>query len=376
MKFIGLDLIANGQRANGAPPLSPTDRLTEVVDNAILFEELGFDGFAVGERHHAPFISSAPPIVLSHLAALTSKIRLFTGVTLLSVLDPVRVAEDYATLDHLSGGRLELIIGKGNGPEQAELFGIGRTQAWDTIRENYKLLREIWSSRSVTWSPPEGVPSIRHSGLVDADVQPRPLQHPIRIWHGSATSEASVELAAEFGDPIFSANAMNPIEQYAALVRHYRSTWALHGHNPVDALVGAGHTLHVARTSQQARDEYRPVYEQFAALVAKTDHSLPGTRTDYDGYDDYLERGSALVGSPQEVIDKVGRYYEAFGNSVISVGGHPGVLERAAWIDNLELFQSDVAPELRRTIADPPWAEPAAPVRRIPSRLVLDAAAV
>jgi alkanesulfonate monooxygenase SsuD/methylene tetrahydromethanopterin reductase-like flavin-dependent oxidoreductase (luciferase family) len=88
---------------------------------------------------------------------VTSRIRLFTGVTLLSVLDPVRVAEDYATLDHLSGGRVELIIGKGNGPEQAELFGIGRLEAWDTIAENYRLLRQLWSGHKVTWTPPAGI---------------------------------------------------------------------------------------------------------------------------------------------------------------------------------------------------------------------------
>jgi alkanesulfonate monooxygenase SsuD/methylene tetrahydromethanopterin reductase-like flavin-dependent oxidoreductase (luciferase family) len=375
VKFIALDLIANFPSADN-PKANATDRFTEVVDNAVLFEELGFDGFAVGERHHPPFISSAPPVVLSHLAAVTSRIRLFTGVTLLSVLDPVRVAEDYATLDHLSGGRIELIIGKGNGPEQAELFGIGRTEAWDTLRENYRVLREIWSSKKVTWSPREGVPNIRHSALVDADVQPKPLQEHIRIWHGSATSQASVEFAAEFGDPIFSANAMNPIEQYAALIRHYRSSWAQHGRDPLDALVGAGHTLHVARSSQQAREEYRPIYEQFVALVAQADSSLPGTRTDYESYEDYLERGSALVGSPQEVIDKVHRYNEAFGNTLLSVGAHPGGLPRTAWVDSLELFQSDVAPELRRTIADPPWAEPLASVRRTPSRLSLDAATV
>jgi alkanesulfonate monooxygenase SsuD/methylene tetrahydromethanopterin reductase-like flavin-dependent oxidoreductase (luciferase family) len=139
------------------------------VENAVLFEELGFDGFAVGERHHVPFLSSAPPVVLSHIAALTSRIRLFTGV-------------------------------KGNGPEQAELFGIGRLDAWDTIAENYKLLRQLWSDHKVTWTPPEGVPSIRTTPLTDAEVHPRPLQPTIRIWHGSATAERSVELAAEFGD--------------------------------------------------------------------------------------------------------------------------------------------------------------------------------
>lgn len=355
MKFIGLDLVANPPRQAGEQPPAPAERFAELVDNAVLFEQLGFDGFAVGERHHAPFLSSSPTVLLGYLAAATSRIRLFTGVTLLSVLDPVRVAEDYATLDHLSGGRLELIIGKGNGPEQAELFGIGRTQAWETLRENYLLLRRLWSSRSVDWEPAPGVPSIRTSALSGADVQPRPLQDRIRVWHGSATSEASVELAARHGDPIFSANAMNPIEQYAALVRHYRAVWAETGRDPAQATVGAGHVLHVARTSQEAKAAYRPVYEEFVAAVAKADHSLPGTRTDYADYDDYLARSSALVGSPQEVLDKVGRYHEAFGNTVISVGGHPGRLDRTAWADSLELFQAEVAPTLRDRIGDPAW---------------------
>jgi alkanesulfonate monooxygenase SsuD/methylene tetrahydromethanopterin reductase-like flavin-dependent oxidoreductase (luciferase family) len=231
MKFMGLDLVANSPDAAGQPG-DPTRRLSETVQNAVLFEELGFDGFAVGERHHVPFLSSAPPVVLSHIAAVTSRIRLFTGVTLLSVLDPVRVAEDYATLDHLSGGRVELIIGKGNGPEQAELFGIGRLEAWDTIAENYRLLRQLWSGHKVTWTPPAGVPSIRKTPLTDAGVHPQPLQPKIRIWHGSATAERSVELAAEFGDPVFSANGMNPVTRYAELIRDYRDRWAGHGRDP------------------------------------------------------------------------------------------------------------------------------------------------
>ncbi|WP_213813670.1 LLM class flavin-dependent oxidoreductase [Glaciihabitans sp. dw_435] len=365
VKFIGLDLIANTPDVHGHTSTT-TERLTQVVDSAVLFEELGFDGFAVGERHHAPFLSSSPPVILSHIAAVTSKIRLFTGVTLLSVLDPVRVAEDYGTVDHLSGGRLELIIGKGNGPEQTELFGVGRLEAWDTIRENYALLRQLWSDHKVTWSPTPGLTNVRSSPLVDAQAFPRPLQEKIRIWHGSATSEGSVELAAEFGDPIFSANAMNPITKYAELIRHYRAKWAEHGRNPVDALVGAGHIgLYVTRNSQEAREAYRPIYEQFVASVAQADHSLPGTRTDYDSYEDFLERGSALVGSPQEVIDKVGRYHEQFGYSLISVGGQPNGFTHTQFVDSLELFQSDVAPALRQTIADPPWPEPVvAPVRR------------
>jgi alkanesulfonate monooxygenase SsuD/methylene tetrahydromethanopterin reductase-like flavin-dependent oxidoreductase (luciferase family) len=273
MRFIGLDLLANAPEAAGRPG-DPTRRLSEAVENAVLFEELGFDGFAVGERHHVPFLSSAPPVVLSHIAAVTSRIRLFTGVTLLSVLDPVRVAEDYATLDQLS---------------------------------------------------------------------------------------------VEFGDPVFSANGMNPVTRYAELIRHYRDRWAEAGRDPADALVGAGHgQTYVTRNSQDAVDAYRPFYERFAAMVANSGQ-LPGTFTVYDRYEDFLERGSALVGSPAQVIDKVGRYHEAFGNRLISIGGHPGNLSQAQFTASLELFQAEVAPVLRRTIPDPPWPDPVVTVRRRPA---------
>jgi alkanesulfonate monooxygenase SsuD/methylene tetrahydromethanopterin reductase-like flavin-dependent oxidoreductase (luciferase family) len=363
MKFIGLDLVANAPDAAGQLG-DPTRRLSETVENAVRFEELGLDGFAVGERHHAPFLSSAPPVVLSHLAALTSRIRLFTGVTLLSVLDPVRVAEDYATVDHLSGGRVELIIGKGNGPEQAELFGIGRLEAWDTIAENYRLLRQLWSGHKVTWTPPDGVPSIRTTPLTEAEVHPQPLQPKIRIWHGSATAERSVELAVEFGDPVFSANGMNPVTRYAELIRHYRDRWAAAGRDPAEALVGAGHgQTYVTRTSQQAVDAYQPVYERFAAMVARSGQ-LPGTFTTYDSYQDFLERGSALVGSPQQVIDKIGRYHQAFGNKLIAIGGHRGTLSQDQYVASLELFAVEVVPALREAIPDPPWPGPVAEVSR------------
>jgi len=261
MKFLGLTLINHTpDPVTGRKPTA-TERFDEVIDNAVLFEELGFDGYGVGERHHQPFISTAPPVVLSHIAALTSRIRLFTGVTLLSVLDPVRVAEDYATLDHLSGGRLELIIGKGNGPEQAELFGITRDQQWDTIKENYLLLRRLWHEEKVTWNPSGH--GIRQVPLVDAAVWPRPLQQPApRIWHGSATSKTSVELAAQHGDPVFSANVTNPVEPYAELIDHYRARWRAYGRDPADAVVGAGTAGHfTARTSQEAKQAYEPIFK-------------------------------------------------------------------------------------------------------------------
>jgi alkanesulfonate monooxygenase SsuD/methylene tetrahydromethanopterin reductase-like flavin-dependent oxidoreductase (luciferase family) len=358
MKFLGITLINHTPHPLTGERGSVTERFTEVVDNAVLFEELGFDGYGVGERHHAPFISTAPPVVLSHIAALTSRIRLFTAVTLLSVLDPVRVAEDYATLDHLSGGRLELIIGKGNGPEQAELFGITRERQWDTITENFRLLRRLWTQDTITWSP--SAAGIRQVPLTEATVWPKPLQQPIRIWHGSATSRSSVELAAEFGDPVFSANVTNPVEPYADLIGHYRRDWERRGRDPKDVLVGAGTAGHyTARTSQEAARVYRPTWE--AQRAQQASWGLPPVFADFD---DYLCRSSGLVGSPQQVIDKVHRYHERLGHRVLHVQADAGGLTPSQHRDSLELFQAEVAPELRRTIADPPWPEPVVDVQR------------
>ena len=256
MKFLAITLITHVPDPITGIQKSTTERLRDVVDNAVLAEELGFDGYGVGERHERPFISSSPPVVLSHIAARTSTIRLFTTVTTLSLLDPVRAFEDYATLDHLSGGRLELIIGKGNGAAQAQLFHVTAEDQWERNREGYELFRRLWREDKVTWSG-----RFRPS-LDEAETWPRPLQQPIRVWHGSATSKDSVDLAARWGDPLFSANVTNPIEPYAALVRYYRERWAFYGHAAADALVGAGTAgYYAAKTSQEAIATYRPIFE-------------------------------------------------------------------------------------------------------------------
>src|SRR5882757_2506332 len=131
VRFLAITLIVHAPDPVTGAHKSTNERFREVIDNAVLAEELGFDGFGVGERHERPFISSAPTVVLSHIAALTTRIRLFTAVTTLSLLDPVRAYEDYATLDHLSDGRLELIIGKGNGAAQRDLFHVTPEDQWE-----------------------------------------------------------------------------------------------------------------------------------------------------------------------------------------------------------------------------------------------------
>ncbi len=152
MKFLAITLITHVPDPVTGIWKSTTERLRDVVANAVLAEELGFDGYGVGERHERPFISSSPPVVLSHIAARTSTILLFTTVTTLSLLDPVRAFEDYATLDHLCGGRLELIIGKGNGAAQAQLFHVTAEDQWARNREGYELFRRLWREGTGTRS--------------------------------------------------------------------------------------------------------------------------------------------------------------------------------------------------------------------------------
>jgi alkanesulfonate monooxygenase SsuD/methylene tetrahydromethanopterin reductase-like flavin-dependent oxidoreductase (luciferase family) len=345
MKFLAITLIVHAPNPITGVQKPTYDRFREVINNATLAEELGFDGFGVGERHERPFISSSPPVVLSHIAALTSKIRLFTAVTTLSLLDPVRAYEDYATLDHLSDGRLELIIGKGNGAAQRELFHVTPEDQWERNEESYEIFRTIWAQDKIT-----ATPKFRPA-LTDAEVWPRPLQNPIRVWHGSATSKESVDLAARYGDPLFSANVTNPIEPYAELIHYYRERWAHYGHDPADAVVGAGTAgYYSARKSQDALDTYRPIFEGQLAFQRTL-----GMTPVFATFEDYVERSSALIGSPQQIIEKVHRYHEQFGHSVLHLHADAGGLTDAQHREALELFQSDIAPVLRRDIPDPPW---------------------
>ncbi|GAB2926108.1 LLM class flavin-dependent oxidoreductase [Nonomuraea fastidiosa] len=355
MKFLAITLISHHAAT------SPTERFGEVVATAQLAEELGFDGFGVGERHEWPFLSSSPPVVLSHIAAKTSRIRLFTAVTTLSLLDPVRAYEDYATLDHLSGGRLELIIGKGNGAAQAKLFHVTTEDQWERNRESYELFRRLWREEKVTWS------GRFRPALEDAQTWPRPLQRPIRVWHGSATSKESVELAARHGDPLFSANVSNPIEPYAELIDHYRERWAHYGHDPADALVGAGFAgLYAARTSQEAIAAYRPVFQ--ARLDYQRKAGIPIV---FPTLEDAIERSSVLVGSPQQIIDKVLRYHRRFGHEVMHIPADAEGLTPARHRATLELFQSEIAPVLRAEVPSRPFpsppSSPAASDDRVPA---------
>lgn len=346
MKLIVIRLLLN-RPDPGSGERAPAEKvLGDVVREASYFEELGFDGYGIGEHHIDDAEATAPPVILAHLAATTQRIRLFTGVTVLSLLDPVRVAEDYATLDVLSGGRVELIIGKGNTEEQARVFGYTNDDQWERNRESYELLRRLWREEHVTWRGTYRPP------LEDFTSRPRPLQQPIRVWHGSATSELSTELAARWGDPLFSANVTGPLAQYQALVDHYRRRWVEHGHRPADALVGAGSAgLHVHRRSQQAVEEYRPRFAAQQAFARRL-----GVHPVFSSLEDAIDRGSYFVGSPQQVVDQVHRYHRALGHELQHVAGI-GDIDDPASRAGIELFATEVLPVLHG-LPDRLWPGP------------------
>ncbi|MFE5337012.1 LLM class flavin-dependent oxidoreductase [Isoptericola sp. NPDC056573] len=352
MRFQLLDIVFNPPHPVTGETVPPADRLARVVEHAVLAEELGFDSFAVGERHAGDVLSSAPTVILGAVAARTERILLSTGVTVLSLLDPIRVAEDLATVDQLSRGRLEIVIGKGNEELQYPLLGLDIARQYEYLEENYELLRLLLSEEDVTWSGRH-----RHA-LEHATTLPRPYAGAFRIWHGSATSEFAVDLAARWGDPIVSANALQPRESYGVLIDRYRERYAAAGHDPAQGFVGAGSGgLFLADTTEQAIEEYRPLYEgQVARLRARgyDPATHVGKALAFETIEDAVERGPALVGSPERVAEKILDYHGTFGHVLQSVSVNH-LLEPSHQEDVLRRFAAEVAPLVRAEVSTTLW---------------------
>lgn len=339
LKFVLFSLMNNHQNRN------ETEVFQGVLKQALAAERLGFDAYGVGERHGEPFLCSSPAVVLTAIAAQTSRIRLMSMVTVMSILDPVRVAEDYATLDHLSGGRFEMVIGKGNDPRHPALFGIKEEEQWASMAERYGLLKKLWSEENVTWSGDFRTP------LDGVTVKPRPFQKKIPIWHGSASSELSTELVAKHNEPIFSSNTFHPLSKYKRLIDHYRSRLEFHGHDPAQAVVGAGaRGLYIADSAEEAIRRYRPHYNQGMETASSKFNDSP-----FKSLEDHIERGSALVGTAEQVVEKLLAYHKAYGHKIqsISVDGLSGTEQE----EQLERFAADVMPVLRREIPNTLWKE-------------------
>lgn len=349
MKFQVLDIIPHLRNPVTGSIVSPADRFEQVIRTAQRAEELGFDAFAVGERHAGEFLSSSPTAVLAAIAAVTDTIRLQSGVTVLSVLDPVRVAEDYATIDQLSRGRLELVIGKGNEVLQYPLFGLDLAQQWDLLEEKYALLRRLWREEDVTWSGEFRAPLVE-----PVTTTPRPFAGAPRVWHGSATSLRSVELAATWGDPLFTANAIQPRENYKKLIDHYTERYLAAGHDPAQRHIASGSGaggIFLADSTAAAKQAFGPVYESLTA-----GRNVPGNNSPFRDIDHAVAEGPALVGSPEDVAAKILDYHALYGHSLQSIS-LPTTLPFGQQIEILERFAAEVIPVVRAAAPTTLWED-------------------
>lgn len=371
MRFQVLDIVPHLANPVTGRQVRPDERLAQAVASARHAEELGFDAVALGERHAGSFLSSGVTVLLGAIAASTSRIRLQTGVTVLSILDPLRVAEDYATLDQLSRGRLEIVIGKGNELRQLPMFGIAAGRQWDALAEKHALLRRLWREESVTWSGEFRGP------LEEVTSLPRPYAGSPRIWHGSATTLTSAALAAQWGDPLFSANAIQPRDAYTRLIEHYRTEHAGHGHDPRFAYVGAGAGfLYVADTTQEAKRAFGPTYERMIEFFNQPGNHTPGNDWGFTTIDDAIARGPVLVGSPQQIVEKILWFHEAYGHDLQSFS-LPTMLPHEQQLEMLERVAAEVVPAVRRAAPTTLWtdADPYGGRPAFAGRTVADAAA-
>ena len=233
------------------------ERIKNTVAIARKAEEVGLDVVAVGQHHNPPFVASAPTTTMAYIGAQTERIKLSTSTTLITTTDPVRIAEDYATLQHLLDGRMDLMLGRGNTGPVYPWFGKDIREGIPLAIENYALLRRLWREENVDW---EGKFRTPLQGFTST---PRPLDgNPPFVWHGSIRSPEIAEQAAYYGDGFFSNHIFWPASHTARMVEFYRQRFEHYGHGKAeDAIVGLGGQVYMARNSQDAVKEFRPYFD-------------------------------------------------------------------------------------------------------------------
>jgi alkanesulfonate monooxygenase SsuD/methylene tetrahydromethanopterin reductase-like flavin-dependent oxidoreductase (luciferase family) len=323
---------------------TPAARHRAIVESAVAAEALGFDSVWLGEHHFCDYVMSAPPVVLAAIAARTRRLRLGTGVTLLANLDPVRVAEDYATLDGLSGGRVELVAGRGILADTYEAFGQKIDESRERFRENLELLRRLWSETEVTFRGRFRAPLDR------VTVEPRAVQQPHPpLWVGGGSSVHSADLAAELGLPLMLPSVLAPPAEFAPLVARYRRRAEQAGHDPARLRIGACNHVHVRAASRAAREAWLPYYSNYLRFVdgvwRQRELVHPGARIDLDV--ERLLGGVAICGSPAEAVDRILAQRETLGLDVQLLMFDLGGLPEAELLATLELFARDALPSLR-----------------------------
>jgi alkanesulfonate monooxygenase SsuD/methylene tetrahydromethanopterin reductase-like flavin-dependent oxidoreductase (luciferase family) len=330
--------------------VSTTDRLEGVIALAKLADEAGLDVVTVGEHHGRDFSISAPEIMLAAIARETKNVRLSTGVTILSTQDPVRVFQQLATVDQLSGGRAEIIAGRGAFTESFPLFGYTLDDYDALFDEKLRLLLAIREDNPLTWS------GRFRSAIGGLHIGPRPLQQRLPVWVGSGGSPGSVARAGVLGLPLYLGFFNHP-GAHRQLIDVYRAAAARAGHDASTLRVGTGNHMYISKTSQGARDQYYPYY---AAYWQQLPHFKGGgfPRSLYDQWTSAA--GGLVVGSPAEVTDNILNHYQLLGSSRFIGQIDVGSLPLAMSMSSLELFATEVAPVIRRETAAATAGGPAA----------------
>ncbi len=322
--------------------ISAGQRLRELMEEVDLAEQAGLDVFGVGEHHRADFAVSAPAVALAAAGERTTRIRLTSAVSVLSSDDPVRVFQQFATLDLLTGGRVEIMAGRGSFIESFPLFGYDLEDYDELFAEKLDLLLALRASERVTWSGRHRPP------ITDLGVYPRPVQDPLPVWIAVGGTPQSVVRAGTLGLPLAVAIIGGAPARFGPLVDLYRESARLAGHDPAGLPVGINSHAYVAETSQRAAAEYFPGYANMMTRIGRERGWPAMTREQFDAM--RAPDGALIVGSPQEVIEKILAQHEIFGHDRVLAQMSVGTMPHRDVMRAIELYGGAVAPAVRAAL--------------------------
>jgi probable LLM family oxidoreductase len=322
--------------------VSAEQRLADLMEEIELADQLGLDVFGVGEHHRPDFVVSSPAVVLGAAAATTKRIRLTSAVTVLSSDDPVRVFQDFATIDLLSKGRAEIMAGRGSFIESFPLFGYDLDDYDELFAEKLELLLKIRASEKVEWSGTHRAP------IHGLSVFPRPVQNPLPVWVAVGGTPQSVVRAATLGLPMALAIIGGEPERFKPMVDLYREAAKRAGHDPATLPVSINSHGYIADTSKQASDEAYPPYVETMGRIGRERGWSPPTRAKFE--QERAKGGALLIGDPQEVIDKILWEHELFSHQRFLMQMSVGTMPHEKIMHSIELLGDVVAPAVRKAL--------------------------
>jgi probable LLM family oxidoreductase len=325
--------------------VSTPDRLRQLVEQIEHADQVGLDAFGVGEHHRKEFLDSAPAVILGAAAARTQRIRLTSAVTVLSAADPVRVFQEFATIDLLSQGRAEMVVGRGSSIEAFPLFGY-RLEDYDSLfAEKLDLLLKIRDDEHLHWS------GKYRPALTGQGIYPRPVQNPLPIWLGVGGTPQSFARAGALGLPLMVAIIGGDVRRFRPLIDLYRETGKRNGYAADRLRVGVHAPGYVAETTKEAADDFFPGYARAVTKVGKERGWPAMTRASFDA--ELTPHGALLIGSPDEVVEKIFRHSEALGGiSRISFQMNAASLPHVKLMRAIEAIGARVAPALHAGLED------------------------